>query len=283
MRNNQERMNVTGEPPTDNLQPNTDVPPVSNSMQFIVPTEVIMLPSKGLFYQEGHPLYQRETVEIRHMTTKEEDILTNQSYLKNGTIIDKLLQSILIEPKMNVKDMLLGDKNALLIACRIYGYGPEYETRYACPSCGTNQNHTFDLEEVEHIDFMSNLSEFEAEVDYDRELVVLPIPRTNTRLELRLLKEEASDFKKKKKSLRNAGQITKQYEKMISSVNGNSDIRYIRSYIGSMSALDSRYLRAAYSKITPGVDFQTSFECRECDFEDAVEVPLTAEFFWPKS
>tara|TARA_R110000824_G_scaffold134691_1_gene297688 strand:+ start:4091 stop:4933 length:843 start_codon:yes stop_codon:yes gene_type:complete len=280
MRNNQDRLGVGA--PTDNLQPAHEPVPTTDAMQFIVPTEVVDLPSKGLFYEEGHPLHNRETVEIKHMTTKEEDILTNQSFIKNGSAIDRLLQSVLVEPRMNIQDMLVGDKNALTVACRIYGYGPDYETQFNCPSCGVTQQHSFDLSEVEHNDFMNNLEEFDAEIDYERNTVILPIPRTKTRLELKILKDDIKNTKQKGKKA-NKFSITNQYQKMIYSVNGNSDRQYVKSYISSMSALDSRYLRAAYNKIIPGVDFSCSFECDSCGHDDAVEVPLKAEFFWPKS
>lgn len=280
MRNNQDRLGI--EQPINNLQPAHEPPPTTEAMQFIVPTEVVELPSKGLFYQEGHPLYRRETIEIKHMTTKEEDILTNQGFIKNGTAVEKLLQSVLVSPKMNTRDMLVGDKNALTVACRVHGYGPEYNTRVSCPACGATQEFTFDLNDIEHVNFEDNLAEFDAEVDYDRQTVILPIPRTKVKLELKVLKEETKTQKTRKKD-KNAFVISKQYEKMIYSVNGNSDRQYVRSYIDSMSALDSRYLRAAYSKITPGVDFNCGFECNACGIETDLEVPLTAEFFWPKS
>ena len=288
MRNNQDRLGA--EPPTDNLQPNHEPPVVpqaqENSLQFIVPTEIVELPSKGLFYEEGHPLHNRETIEIRHMTTKEEDILTNQSFIKSGTAVDRLLQAVLVEPKMKVDDMLVGDKNALTVACRVHGYGPEYITKFGCPSCGAMQEHNFNLLELEHTDYAENLEEFDATVDYERCTVVLPIPRTKTKLELKILKDD-SNVKQKGKSARKKNKeafiITKQYEKMIHSVNGNSDRMYVKSYISTMSALDSRYLRSAYNKIVPGVDFTCDFDCEECGHEAEVEVPLTADFFWPKS
>lgn len=282
MRNNQDRLGLNA--PTDNLQPNHEPPPASgaNPVQFVVPTEIVELPSKGLFYDEGHPLHNRTTVEIKHMTTKEEDILTNQAYIKNGTAINRLLQSILVEPKVNVKDIFIGDKNALTVACRVHGYGADYETKFTCPSCGTVQQYVFDLSEIEDIDFAANLEDFNAEVDYSRKTVTLPIPRTNVKLELKLLKDEVQNDSRKGKK-KNSFSITKQYLTMIQSVNGNSDRTYVKSYIDSMSALDSRYLRAAYSKIVPGVDFTCHFECNSCDHEDQVEVPLQAEFFWPRS
>jgi len=281
MRNNQDRLGMGA--PTDNIQPGHEPPPTPSVTQFIVPTELVELPSKGLFYDEGHPLHGRETVEIKHMTTKEEDILTNQSFVKNGSAVDKLLQSVLVDPpRVNVKDMLIGDKNALTVACRIFGYGAQYETKFRCPACGVTQQHMFDLAEIEHSNFNDSLGEFDAVIDYDKKMVTLPIPRNDTKLELRILTDDSTNTSRKNKK-GNKFSIIKQYEKMIYSVNGNSDRVYVKNYITSMSALDSRYLRAAYSKVIPGVDFSCSFDCESCGHEDNVEVPLTAEFFWPKS
>ncbi|QDP51341.1 MAG: putative baseplate hub assembly protein [Prokaryotic dsDNA virus sp.] len=284
MRNNQDRLGVE---PSNNLQPAVDpipeVPVTSQAMQFVVPTELVDLPSRGLFYDEGHPLHNVSTVEIRHMTTKEEDILTNQSFIKNGSVIDRLLQSVLVTPGVKVGDLLVGDKNALTVACRMYGYGEEYETKYTCPSCSTNQEHVFNLAEITHTNFADNAQEYDAEIDYSRGTIVLPIPRTKTRLELKILKDDSTFKSKGKTKKQSRFSIAAHYEKIIVSVNGNSDRQYVRSYINSMSALDSRYLRSVYSKIVPGIDFACTFECSSCDYESEVEVPLTAEFFWPKS
>jgi len=274
-----------GVPTTDNnLQPNTQTPPevTSKPLEFIVPTEIVTLPSKGQFYPEGHPLHGRETVEIKHMTTKEEDILTNQSFIKNGVAVDKLLQSVLVEPKMKVNDMLMCDKNALTVACRVYGYGPDYTTQFKCPACDETLKHEFDLNEVGHVDYETNVKEFDAAVDYDRGIIVFPIPRTKTTLELKVLKTDMTP-KNRKEAKKAAFSITKQYRKMIHSVNGSTERAHIDKYIESMSALDSRYLRSAYPKIVPNVDFGCEFECESCGHEDTVEVPLSAEFFWPKS
>lgn len=279
MRNNQDRVGL--DKPTSNLQANEEIPPQAAQLDFVVPTEIVELPSKGLFYPEGHPLYGRSTVEIKHMTTKEEDILTNQSYIKNGVAIDKLLRSVLVEPRMNVADMFVGDKNALTVACRVHGYGAEYETKAGCPSCGHQGLFKFDLGGLENNDFEKNMEEFGATPDYENAMIKFTIPRTNTQLELRILKEDTTQTAKIRK--KDTAFITKQYAKMIHSVNGNSDRTYVKKYIESMSALDSRFLRAAYSKMVPGISFTHDYECGECGYEAEMEVPLTAEFFWPKS
>lgn len=275
MRNNQDRL---GNSDPSNLQPASEAP-VQNNLEFIVPTEIVELPSKGLFYDDGHPLHHKEEIEIKHMTTKEEDILTNQSYLKNGTAIDRMLESLLVDKKIRVKDLLIGDKNAITMAARIYGYGNLYETGYNCPACGTNQTANFNLLEIENVDFEESSKEFDATFDYDSRLINFVIPRNGIKLQLKLLTERAEEQDANKKSKGVA--ISNFFQKIIHSVNGNTDPRYIKSYIGSMSALDSRYLRIAYQKIIPNVDMSCDFECENCNHEERVEVPLNADFFWP--
>ncbi len=110
--------------------------------KFKFPTEIVELPSKGLLYPEGHPLSEG-TVEIKYMTAKEEDILTNQSYIKNGTVLDKIMKSLIVS-KINYDDLLIGDKNAILVASRILGYGSEYTFDYL------GESHTVDLSTIEN-------------------------------------------------------------------------------------------------------------------------------------
>lgn len=276
MRNNQDRM-FTGQP-SDNLQ--SAEPPVNQSLEFIVPTELVDLPSKGMFYGEDHPLNGKETIEIKHMTTKEEDILTNESYIKDGSAIDRLLKSIIVDKRINVKNLLIGDKNAITVAARIYGYGSDYQTRFSCPSCNSIQKANFNLSEIQNNDFEEAVREFDGSVDYENGSILLTVPRTKTNLEFRLLQQSTEDNKKTKEMKSKV--VSLMFKKIIKSVNGNSDQKYINSYIDSMSALDSRYIRAAYQKMIPNVDMNCAFECENCSYEGEVEVPLKAEFFWPR-
>ena len=93
------------------------------------PTEVVDLPSKGLLYPEDSPL-KSGTIEMKYMTAKEEDILTNQNFIEKGIVIDKLLQALIVDKKINYNELLIGDKNALLVAARILGSGADYEFVY---------------------------------------------------------------------------------------------------------------------------------------------------------
>ena len=98
--------------------------------EYKFPTEMVELPSKGYFYFEGHPLSSGK-VEIKYMTAKEEDILTSQNLIQQGTVVDKLLESLIVDKSIKIDDMLVGDKNAIMLSARILGYGKEYEFEYA--------------------------------------------------------------------------------------------------------------------------------------------------------
>ena len=115
-------------------------------MSYLVPTEFVTLPSEGKFYPTEHPLHGEQTIEIRYMTAKDEDILTSRALLKEGVAIDRLLQNIVVDKNINVNSLLVGDKNALIVAARITGYGSAYETKVTCPSCGTATEYEFELD-----------------------------------------------------------------------------------------------------------------------------------------
>ena len=129
----------------------SDAPPVlekNSILDFVLPTEFVDLPTKGRFYPEEHPLHGKESIEIRYMTAKDTDILTSKSLLKKGVAVDRMLQNIIVDKSIKVDDLYSGDKNAILIAARINGFGPEYKTKVTCPQCGATSEHAFNLEEV---------------------------------------------------------------------------------------------------------------------------------------
>ena len=114
------------------------------------PTEEVTLPSKGLLYPEGSPL-RKGVIEMKYMTAKEEDILTNQNYINNGTVIDKLIKSLIVTP-INYNELLIGDKNAILVAARILGYGSDYEFSYS------GEDYTIDLTKIEDKELSKNVT-----------------------------------------------------------------------------------------------------------------------------
>ena len=255
--------------------------------QYTPPTMLVDLPSRGLLYPEGHPLHNQETIEIRHMTAKEEDILTSRTLLKKGTAIDRLLQSVIANKKINVEDLLVGDKNALIVATRIAAYGADYATRVTCPVCSTSSDYSFDLEDSNVVYPDSENTDFEFEKTENNTFKVT-LPKTNLVVELRLLtgKDEkwltkAMEQKRKNKLAETI--LTDQIRLFTVSVNGISDKLTLNQFINTLPASDSRFLRNAYKALTPNLDLKQEFCCPECGSDTTMEVPFTADFFWPKS
>jgi len=277
-RNNPERV---GAPPQEGSAP--AMAQGSPHLAFATPTMFVDLPSKGQFYPEGHPLHNVEQTEIRFMTAKEEDILTSQSLLKKGVAIDRMLESILVDKSIRLIDMLIGDKNALIIAARISGFGADYGVNITCPSCGEQGEHVFDLEELK-TNSWEDLEDLEIERTTNGRFSVTP-PTTGATVELRLLVGEDEKFltnlaaSKKKKKLPETN-MTDQLRRVITSINGESNRAIIESFISHAPAIDSRYIRGIYKKVVPNIDMKQEYSCSNCGFESEMEVPLTAKFFW---
>jgi hypothetical protein len=123
-----------------NIQPQT-------SKNYPFPTEIISLPSKGLVYPESSPLSKGE-ITIKLMTAKEEDILTSTNLIRKGLHLDKLLESVVIEPGVNISDLLIGDKNAILITSRVLAFGTDYVIGFYDKETGLNEDVTVDLSKI---------------------------------------------------------------------------------------------------------------------------------------
>ena len=296
MRNNEERLGVMDEgqtpPPPANLGiPSSPPAGASAAMSFVTPTEFVELPTQGKFYPEGHPLHGEETVEIKFMTAKEEDILTSKSLLKKGVAIDRLLQNLIVDKRIKVGDLFSGDRNAILVAARISGYGPEYDTKVTCPNCGETDRHLFNLEEVSATtveDLEEVWRSYDVTYNSENNTIVIKLPKTKAAVECRLTTgaDESALVKKndkrKKHKLGHDTLMTDQFKRFIYSVNDNTSSGYINQFVDHLPVLDSRELRLVYSKCVPNVDMTQDFSCNACGYEQAMEVPFTTDFFWPK-
>jgi hypothetical protein len=278
MRNNEERFG----PPVMEDQTSA-MQTGDNKLNFVTPTEIVELPSKGKFYPQGHPLHGQQEIEIKFMTAKEEDILTNKSLLRKGVAIDKMLQSLLTNPGLRVDDLLIGDKNAILLASRISAYGADYSVQVTCPACEQKQKQEFDLsnimsKEIKEKEVPSSVSQT------GHGTFLFTLPRSKVQVEFRLMTSaDESKIAKQvisKKEVENVS--TGQLKTCILSVNGMYDPQSIREVSDNMIASDARALRNIIKELTPEVDMTQNFSCENCDHEEELEVPLTAEFFWPK-
>ena len=238
--------------------------------EFKFPTEEVDLPSKGLIYPKDHPLSSGK-VEIKYMTAKEEDILSNQSFIQKGTVLEKLLRSVIVSKDINVDDLIIGDKNAVLIATRILGYGKDYKVTIA------GQDESIDLTELENREFDESLitpgvNEFNYTLPSTG--VVLTYKIITGRDEKAIEREIAGLKKVNKES---DPSISTRLKFMILSVDGNEEKKFVREYIDNrFLARDSRAFRSHVSDIQPDIDLKYITESGE-----EVLVPIGLSFFWP--
>ena len=251
-------------------------------LSFLSPTHIVELPSKGKFYSVGHPLHNKESIEIRFMTAKEEDILTSKALLKKGVALDRMIESLLVDKSINIDDLFLGDKNAIIVAARVTGYGAEYETKVQCPSCGATVKHSFDLNNLKH----SHISEDCEKQLLEKGTFTVQLPLSKLSVEVRPLKgidEKAlTRMAEERKALGKTGDsmITDQLRAFIASINDVKDRVTINRFVDICPAGDSRVLRNKYSEISPNIDLKQKFVCKSCDSEMEMEVPFTVDFFW---
>ena len=243
------------------------------------PTEVISLPSQGLCYPESNPLSSGQ-IEIKYMTAREEEILTSQNLIKKGVVLDKLFESIIVDSKINVDDILLGDKNAIMLATRILGYGPEYNIQL-----------TNDMDEKE--DIVVDLSKVQVkEVDttlLTRENKYKFTTSNGNQLEFRLLthgdeKKIDADIKSLQRLNKGASgaELTTRYRYMIVSVNGKTDTGAITHFINNQFLTrDTKAFREHIKKIQPDIKMEFEYEDPQTGEKEVRSIPMGVGFFWP--
>jgi hypothetical protein len=241
--------------------------------EFKIPTETVSLPSKGLLYPKESPLSSGQ-VEMKYMTAREEDILTNRNYLVNGTWLDKLLKSLIVSP-INYDDLLSCDKDAILIAARTLGYGKDYTILYG------SKEQTIDLSKLE--DKKIDISLFEAGTnDFS-----FTLPKTGNTVTFKLLTHaDETKIDQEIKGLQKVNpdsspSLTTRMKYMITSINGNRETKTIRDFVdNALLAPDARALRQYYNKISPGIDLKF-IPNDENYVGEGVSFEIEANFFWP--
>ena len=233
------------------------------------PTEMVDLPSKGLLYPEGSPLRSGQ-IEMKYMTAREEDILTNQNYIQQGTVLDKLIESLIVS-KIDIKELLVGDKNAILIASRILGYGQDYEFE--------NKGIVYKVDLTEMVD-----KELPSDVNYENGNnfeFILPTSKNQITFKLLTHGDEIAveqELKGLKKINPNGSpELSTRLKYIITSINGDSDRRTVREFVDNeLLARDSRSLRQEIKRISPDIDLTIKGD----DGED-IAIPISLNFFWP--
>lgn len=249
--------------------------------QYGFPTEVLSLPSKGLLYPEDSPL-RSGTIDVKYMTAKEEDILTSQNLINQGIVLDKLLESVIANKDIKLNDMLIGDKNALLIGTRILGYGKDYRIELTDPDTGERVEHTIDLTQLK--DKQIDESKLTGENKFEFEL-----PNSKRVIEFKLLThKDENEIKEIQKGLEKVEKITgvntsltTRLKQQIISVDGETDRKFINNFVDNeMLAMDSREFRKYSSSIIPDIEMKFDYTSQTGNTY-SMDIPLRVEFFWP--
>jgi len=243
-----------------------------------LPTEEVSLPSKGLLYPKDSPLAAGK-ISMKYMTAREEDILTNSNFIRQGTVIDKLLQSLIVTP-INYDELLIGDKNAILIAARVLGYGQEYSFKYTNER-GQELEATVDLSKLEEKTIDESL--FKAGTNS----FTFTLPKSSNTITFKLLthgdeKKIDAEIKGLKKINPNGSyDVTTRLKHMITSVNGDSEQKSIRDFVDNyLLAPDARALREYYTKVQPDIEMKFTPEDENYTGE-GIAIPISLNFFWP--
>ena len=255
------------------------------------PTEIIDLPSKGIPYPEEHPLSSGK-IEMKYMTAKEEDILTTQSYITQGVVLDKLFQSLIVSngegEKVKYNDILVGDKNAIMVAARVLGYGKEYKVNIPDPYNNDKPQETVILlNEIqdkplhEEITKYPNNSEFEFELPLSKKRITFKLMTHGTE---RRVEYALKDIKKKQKRIKDETDrnMSTRLKNIITAIDGEKDTKFISDFVDNhLMAYDAREFRNYVKEVTPDLDLGFTFISDETGDEVEMEIPIEVNFFWP--
>jgi len=243
------------------------------------PTEIIDLPSGGKIYGKDSPIYSGK-IEIKYMTAKEEDILTSQNLIKKGRVVETLLDSLIVTKGVQCDDLILGDKNAVMVAARILAYGPEYNIEFTEPTSGEKVQHIFNLADCP-------FKKLPDDINYSENQFEFKLPASKAVIKFKILTgHEERQIEDELKSVRKLNQqvtpeLTTRLRKVIIEVDGNSEQAAVNNFVDNMLSRDSLHLRKQITKIAPDIILKQEIEMGGETVE--VDIPLTVEFFWPTS
>jgi len=256
------------------------------------PTEIVELPSRGLIYPKDNPLSSGK-VEMKYMTAKEEDILTTQSYIKDGTVLDRLFQSLIIGNgeglPIKYVDLCTGDKNAIMIAARILGYGKDYDVEITDPFTNKTQKETIDLTLFENKDYDGS-----QQIEPHRNEFEFVLPTSGRKVTFmamteskeRKVKHDLEGINKANRKMKDltSRELTTRLKTMILSVDGESEFKVINHFVDNeLFAVDSKALRAYINEVVPDMDLTYEFISEETGERREMLLPMDVGFFWPKS
>ena len=254
-----------------------------------IPFDLVPLPSEGKLYEEAHPLYGEKSVQIKAMTTVEEDILTSRALIRKGQVVDELIKSCLLNKSIDPAELLVGDKSAILLAIRISGFDADYRMKTVCPECDGVFEHDFNLAACK-------VKRLGANPMKDGEnLFEFTLPKTKKKVLFRLLTagdeaDVARTQEARRKALKKAtGRVSEvdtnvsdRLIKSIVQIGKEKDKNKLATLIRQMPALDARALRKHINEIEPDMEMVEEVKCPHCGSLEQHDIPMGVEFLWPK-
>jgi hypothetical protein len=255
---------------------------MEQQQQYEFPTELLDLPSKGLVYPKGH-LLSNGTIEVKYMTAREEDILASQNLIKKGVVLDKLFESIIADKNINPADIYVGDKNAILLATRVLGYGADYRAEVTDPFTLERQEVIIDLSKIQTKEVDEKLLNRENRYKFT-------LPKSGKEIEFKLLTHgDEADITKETQALERIGKgntttsdVTTRLRYMIISVDGNTDRGFINKWVmNEFLALDTKAFRKYVREMSPDMDLKFEFTSELTGESEALDIPFGINFFYP--
>ena len=255
-----------------------------SEQKYAFPTEVLSLPSKGLLYPKDHPLSSGK-IDVKYMTAREEDILTSTNLIDKGIVIDRLLEAVIADDKVKLNDMLVGDKNALMVGCRVLGYGPEYTVKLTDPDTTLEVEHGFDLTKLNNV-----------EIDYDllksgKNEFDFTTPNSKNKVKFKLLthgdeqniQKEIKGYEKLAEATGVSNELTTRLKYQIISVDDDTKQETINEFVDNrFLSLDTREFRKYVNSVSPDINFKQEY-VSQIGETHMVEIPIGVRFFWPDS
>ena len=247
------------------------------------PVQIISLPSEGKCYAPSNPL-SKGTLEIKYMTAKEEDILSSQNLIRKGVVLDKLFESVVVQPDVNPDDIVIGDKNAVFLATRILGYGPDYEVEVTDPFSGEKQKVVIDLSAVQTKDIVDNIlnaeNRYELELPLSKKKVVFKLL---THKDEKDINAEIASLERLSKNKEFSSDVSTRLKYMIVSVDGDSDRGVVSKFSKNMLAKDTKAFREYIKTISPDLDLKYDFVSEITGEAEALDIPFGINFFYPSN
>lgn len=252
-------------------------------IKYDFPTEIIELPSHGKLYKSDNPL-SKGTIELKCMTAREEDILSSQNLIKKGVVLDKLFESVVVQPDVNIDDIFIGDKNAILLATRILGYGKDYIIETTDPFTGETQKVNIDLSQVQ-------IKEVDEKLLNEDNIYQFTLPISGKKIKFKLLThKDEKDITAELQALQRLSkdknaishEVSVRFKYMIREVDGNSDRSMINKWVSNeFLARDSKAFRKYVNTISPDLDLTYEFVSDITGESEVRDIPFGINFFYP--